>query len=424
MKRILIIGGGAAGMFASVFAASAGAEVHVFEKNDKPAKKLFITGKGRCNVTTSCEPEAFFQGVVSNPRFLYSSFYGMDNRAVMAFFEEAGVRLKEERGERVFPVSDHSSDIIAALKREMTRKGVKLHCGAQVAKVLTEEDADRGSHCTGILLKNGRCVEGSHVIVATGGISYPSTGSTGDGYRFAEECGHRLIEPMPSLVPFTTKEAWVKELMGLSLRNVEAAIYDGNAELYRDFGEMLFTHYGVSGPLILTASSLVGSRLRKKGALKLSIDLKPALTTEQLDKRILRDFQENLNRQFKNSLDKLFPAKLIPVIVKLSNIPPEKKVHDITKEERRHFLEIIKNLTLTVTGVRDYNEAIITKGGVSVKEVNPATMESKFVGGLFFAGEVLDLDAVTGGYNLQIAWSTGWAAGTNAAAGLEEEEKR
>lgn len=412
MGRALIIGGGAAGMFASIFAARNGFETHVFEKNDRPGRKLFITGKGRCNVTTACEPGAFFDKVVSNPRFLYSSFYGMDNRAVTDFFESAGVRLKEERGGRVFPASDHSSDIIAALLREMDCAGVTLHCNAEVKELLTEEGSDGKRRCAGLLLADGRKVEGSHVIVASGGLSYPSTGSTGDGYRFARECGHTVTDTMPSLVPFIIEETWVKDLMGLSLRNVEAAVFDGEREIFREFGEMLFTHYGVSGPLILAASSLAGPRLRKKGRLILNIDLKPALRAEQLDRRLLRDFEANRNRQFKNSLGGLFPAKLIPVMVRLSGIDPEKKVHDITREERQKFLKIMKKLTLTITGVRDYNEAIITKGGVSVKEIDPATMESKLVEGLCFAGEVLDLDAVTGGYNLQIAWSTGWAAGS------------
>lgn len=420
MNRVLIIGGGAAGMFASIFAARGGREVHVFEKNDKPGRKLFITGKGRCNVTSSCDTEIFFERVVSNPRFLYSSFYGFNNRDVMEFFEQAGVALKEERGERVFPASDHSSDIIAALQREMKRAGVKLHCGKEALEILTEEASDGTKRCRGVRLKDGAIMEGCDVVVASGGISYPNTGSTGDGYRFAEELGIKVTALLPSLVPFTVQEPWVKELMGLSLRNVEARICDGKKELFRDFGEMLFTHYGVSGPLMLTASSLVGPRLVKKGSLTLTIDLKPALSREQLDKRLLRDFEENHNRQFKNSLGKLFPSKLIPVMVKLSGIDPDKKVHEITREERQHFLTLIKNLTLTIVGLRDYNEAIITKGGVSVKELNPATMESKHVEGLYFIGEVLDLDAVTGGYNLQIAWSTAYAAGDDLAGkGME-----
>ena len=412
MSKVLIIGGGAAGMMAAAFAAKNGNRVEVFEKNEKLGKKLFITGKGRCNITNAADLEDFFSAVTSNPKFLYSAFYSFTNEQVISFFEELGVRTKVERGGRVFPVSDHSSDVIQALKSEMERLGVKINLNAEVKELITEKNSTRET-VNGIRLVSGKKISGDAVIVATGGISYPSTGSTGDGYRFARRCGHKVSELSPSLVPMEVKEWYAGELMGLSLRNIEIRITDGKKKLYQEFGEMLFTHYGVTGPVILSASSIVGKKL-KDTELTLHIDLKPALTEEQLDKRVLREFETNHNRQFKNAVDSLFPSKLRPVIVELSGIPEEKKVHEITKEERLRFVRLIKDFTMTLTGLRDYNEAIITKGGVSVKEIDPGTMESKLVKGLYFAGEVLDLDAVTGGYNLQIAWSTGYLAGMNA----------
>lgn len=412
MSKVLIIGGGAAGMMAAAFAAKNGNRVEVFEKNEKLGKKLFITGKGRCNITNAADLEDFFSAVTSNPKFLYSAFYSFTNEQVISFFEELGVKTKVERGGRVFPVSDHSSDVIQALKSEMERLGVKINLNAEVKELITEKNSTRET-VNGIRLVSGKKISGDAVIVATGGISYPSTGSTGDGYRFARSCGHKVSELSPSLVPMEVKEWYAGELMGLSLRNIEIRITDGKKKLYQEFGEMLFTHYGVTGPVILSASSIVGKKL-KDTELTLHIDLKPALTEEQLDKRVLREFETNHNRQFKNAVDSLFPSKLRPVIVELSGIPEEKKVHEITKEERLRFVRLIKDFTMTLTGLRGYNEAIITKGGVSVKEIDPGTMESKLVKGLYFAGEVLDLDAVTGGYNLQIAWSTGYLAGMNA----------
>ncbi len=407
MSKVLIIGGGAAGMMAAVTAAGNGHDVYVYEKNEKLGKKIFITGKGRCNVTNAGTMEELFASVISNPKFLYSAFYGFNNEQTMDFFENLGVRLKIERGNRVFPVSDHSSDIIRGLEKEMERLGVNIFLNSEVSELIIND-----GEITGLLLKSGKRITADAVIVATGGISYVSTGSTGDGYRFAESSGHRLTECLPSLVPMEVKEWYAKELQGLSLKNVTAAIYDGKKKLYEEFGEMLFTHYGVSGPIIISASSYIGKKLQKK-ELKLVIDLKPALDPDQLDQRILRDFEENKNRQFKNSADRLFPEKLTPVMIELSDISPEKRVHDITREERRHFVELIKHFEMTLTGLRGYNEAIITKGGVSVKDIDPGTMESKRVKGLYFAGEVLDLDALTGGYNLQIAWSTGYAAGNS-----------
>lgn len=408
MSKILVVGGGAAGMMAAVTAARRGKNVLLLEKNEKLGKKLFITGKGRCNLTNSAEVEELFNAVVSNPKFLYSSFYSFTNDQVIGFFEELGVKTKVERGGRVFPESDHSSDVIRALEQEMKRLGVRISLGTEVKEILTEDGRAKG-----VRLSSGRTIAADAVIVATGGISYPSTGSTGDGYRFARECGHKVTDLSPALVPMEVKEWYAKELMGLSLRNIGIRITDGKKKLYEEFGEMLFTHYGVTGPVILSASSIVGKKL-KEHPLTLHIDLKPALTEEQLDKRVLREFEANHNRQFKNAVDSLFPAKLRPVAIELSGIPEEKKVNEVTKEERLHFVRLIKDFSMTLTGLRGYHEAIITKGGVSVKEIDPGTMESKLVKGLYFAGEVLDLDAVTGGYNLQIAWSTGYLAGANA----------
>lgn len=405
---MIVVGGGAAGMMAAVFAARNGQNVQLLEKNEKLGKKLFITGKGRCNITNAADIEDLFTAVISNPKFLYSGFYSFTNQQVIDFFEELGVKTKIERGERVFPVSDHSSDVIAAFSRELKLLGVSVSLHTEVRELLCEQDK-----VCGVLLTNGKKMKADAVIVATGGISYPSTGSTGDGYRFAKETGHRVTELLPSLVPMEVRQWYAKELQGLSLRNIEIRITDGKKKLYEEFGEMLFTHYGVTGPVILSASSVVGKTLRKK-ELTLHIDLKPALSEEQLDKRILREFDANHNKQYKNSIDSLFPAKLKPVMIELSEIEPEKKVNEITKEERQRLVHLIKDFTMTLTGLRSYNEAIITKGGVSVKEVDPGTMESKKMKGLYFAGEVLDLDAVTGGYNLQIAWSTGYLAGMNA----------
>lgn len=403
MSRVLIIGGGAAGMFAAVHVARRGHQVQIFEKNDRPGRKIFITGKGRCNLTNACDTEELFDGVLSNSRFLYSSFYGCTNQDVMGFFEELGVKLKVERGNRVFPASDHSLDVIRALTEEMQRQRVDVHLSTPVKEVIPEQG--------GFVIKtaDGREFSGDSCMIATGGLSYPSTGSTGDGYRWAKALGHRVSSLSPGLVPLEAEEPWASELQGLSLKNVTVSVWTGRKKLYEEFGEMLFTHYGVSGPVILSASSRIGGWLERE-RLILSIDLKPALSEKQLDQRVLRDFEANKNRQFKNALGKLFPAKLIPVMVALSGIAPEKQVNTISKEERKEFVRLVKNFRLTITGTRDYNEAIITRGGVSVKEIDPGTMESKKVPKLYFIGEVLDLDAVTGGFNLQIAWSTAYMA--------------
>ena len=410
MSHVIVVGGGAAGMFAAIAAAKNGHQVTLYEKNEKLGKKIFITGKGRCNITNAADMEELFDAVVTNSKFLYSSFYGYTNQNVIDFFEDAGVPVKIERGNRVFPISDHSSDVIRALEREMKKVGVKVCLNTEVKSV----EAEKGKF-NKVVLKDTTTQTADACIVATGGLSYRSTGSTGDGFRFAENVGHKVTQCFPSLVPMETKEPWICELQGLSLRNVEAKILDGKKELYKDFGEMLFTHFGVSGPLIISASSYVGKKFMDKNGQKkeltLEIDLKPALTEEQLDQRVLRDFEENHNRQFKNAITKLFPTKLIPVMLELGGIDPEKKVNSIEKEEQKQFVHLIKHFRMTLTGLRDYPEAIITKGGVNVKEIDPGTMESKLVKGLYFAGEVLDLDALTGGFNLQIAWSTGYAAG-------------
>lgn len=409
MNDVIVIGGGAAGMMAALAAAKGGARVTLLEKNEKLGKKLFITGKGRCNVTNACETQDFFENVVTNPKFLYSAVYGFDNRRFMNLLEELGCPLKIERGERVFPVSDHSSDVIKALHNALINEGVDVKLSAGVKELLF------GENCVeGVLLHNGRKLSAKSVIVATGGISYAATGSTGDGYAFAEAAGHELIPQRPSLVPLETKEQFCKELMGLSLKNVRVSLLAENKLLYEGFGEMLFTHFGVSGPLILSASSYYAQKAYGKQA-SLSVDLKPALSMEQLDKRLLRDFTENKNKRFENALGGLFPARLIPVMAALSGIAGEKRACEITKEERLAFAGLIKKLPLTVTGSRGFAEAVITKGGVSVKEIAPSTMQSKKMKGLYFAGEVLDVDALTGGYNLQIAWSTGYLAGSSAA---------
>ena len=409
--KIVIIGGGPAGMMAAITAAKAGADVVLLEKNEKTGKKLFITGKGRCNVTNACDTENLFANVMEHSKFLYSAVYGYDNQAVMQFFEEAGCHLKTERGQRVFPESDHSSDILRALDRVMQKAGVKIRLNSEVEEVLIDNEKKQ---ILGVTLHNREKIMADRVIIATGGISYVLTGSTGDGYRFAREAGHSITKLSPALVPFNIEEDWCKQLQGLSLRNVEASIAVEGRNIYSDFGEMLFTHYGVSGPLMLSGSSYYVHKAGNRPA-KLYIDLKPALTQEQLDKRILREFDANRNKQFKNAIATLFPAKMQNIMPMLAQIDPEKKVNEITKEERERFLYTIKHLELTITGVRDYNEAIITKGGVKLSEVNPSTMESKIIKGLYFAGEVLDLDALTGGYNLQIAWSTGHLAGESAA---------
>ncbi|MCD7715984.1 MAG: NAD(P)/FAD-dependent oxidoreductase [Lachnospiraceae bacterium] len=420
MSTVAVIGGGAAGMMAAAAAAENGNQVLLFEKNEKLGKKLFITGKGRCNLTNNSSVEEHLQAVCVNRRFLYSAFYGFDSAETIRFFEEEGVPTKTERGQRVFPVSDHSSDVIAALKRRLKKCGVRVFLNTEVKDLCLseEETADDGKKqmsISGLIVSSGKKMDADAVIVATGGLSYPSTGSTGDGYRFAKNAGHQVSDRSPSLVPIETEGMDAQRMQGLSLRNVEAAIYDGKKELYREFGEMMFTHFGVTGPLILTASCMIQKQL-KEHPLTLIIDLKPALSEEQLDTRILREFEAAKNKHFKNVLATLFPSKMLPVVALRCGIPEEKPIHEITREERKKLIEVTKHFSLTLLRLRDYNEGIITRGGVCVKEINPATMESKKVKGLYFAGEVLDVDAVTGGFNLQIAWATGHAAGASINA--------
>lgn len=407
MNKVIVVGGGAAGMMAAISAADSGAEVILIEKNEKLGKKVYITGKGRCNITNESDVENLLKNVRSNPKFLYSAFYTFDSYRMMDFLEGEGLKLKTERGNRVFPESDKSSDVIKTLKKALEKRKVKIVLNTKVLKIEIKDGI-----CHGVIVQSGD-KSGSYtadkVIVATGGCSYQSTGSTGAGYRFAKDADIKVTKCYPSLVPFNIGSDIPKRLQGLSLRNVKVTLSDKGKVLYEELGEMLFTHFGVSGPLVLSASTLASGK--DVSQMELSIDLKPALSKEQLDERILRDFSENRNSYFKNSLSRLLPAKMIPVIVELSEIDEKKQVNNITKEERNRLVNLLKRLTFKVESLRGFNEAIITKGGVSVKEINPGTMEAKKVKGLFFAGEVLDLDAVTGGYNLQIAWSTGYLAG-------------
>ena len=404
MSNVIVIGGGAAGMMAAIGAAMAGHKVSLYEKNEKLGKKIYITGKGRCNVTNACDTEELFPKIVTNSKFMYSAIYTFDNNMVQAFFEENGCPLKIERGNRVFPVSDKSYDVINALEYKMKELGVEIYLNRPVSDIIVVDNKVKG------VLVGDKKIMSDSVIIATGGYSYPTTGSTGEGHTMAKKAGHKITKCVPALVPFNTKEEWVKELQGLSLRNVNVNILDNGKSIYEDFGELLFTHFGVSGPTVLSASSYVIDIIRTR-ELELVIDLKPALTEQVLDERILRDFDENKNRKFANSLDKLLPKSIIPVIIERSGIDPDKKVNEIKKEERKNLVKLMKHFNMTLTGLRGFNEAIITHGGVEVKEVDPGTMESKLIKNLYFAGEILDVDAVTGGYNLQIAWSTGFLAG-------------
>ena len=411
MGKIIVVGGGAAGLMAGGRAGENGHEVHIYEKNDRLGKKIYITGKGRCNITNAGDIDDFMDNIPGNPYFMYSAFYTLDSKGTIDFFENLGVKTKVERGNRVFPVSDKAGDVVRALERYVKKNNVKLHLESPVKEVLVSDGKVKG-----IKLVNGKEVEADAVIVSIGGLSYPGTGSTGDGYRFAKELGHKVTKLYPSLVPLKAKENWCERLMGLSLRNISIVIKNSKGRsIYKDFGEMLFTHYGVSGPVILSASRHLLGKLDEGNTL--TIDLKPALDEKKLDDRLLRDFEKYINKDFKNALDDLLPQKLIPVIIDLSGISPEKKVHDITKEERKRLCKLIKGLTITITGVTGYNEAVVTSGGVDVDEINPSTMESKLIKNLYFAGEVLDVDAYTGGYNLQIAFSTGYCAGMHV---LEE----
>ena len=408
MKKIIVIGGGASGMAAAAFAKGPDTAVVLLEKNEKLGKKVYITGKGRCNMTNASDPEAMLQHVLTNPKFLYSAFYGFTSEDLMKLMSAHGCPVKTERGNRVFPVSDHASDVIRAWERLLQERGVEIRLRQEASSLLT----DQGT-VLGVRLQSGAELHADAVIVCTGGLSYSSTGSTGDGYRFAEACGHKISEPIPSLVAWELQDP-MPELSGLSLKNVSLTVMNGRKKLYEDFGEMLFTHTGISGPLVLSASAATGRALIREGRLSLLLDLKPALSREELDKRILRDFSEEMNREFRNALGKLLPKSLIPAVVLLSGIDPEKKVHDLLKEERSVLVQLLKAFPMTVVGSRGFNEAVITKGGIEVRDIDPGTMESRLVKNLYFAGEVLDVDAYTGGYNLQIAWSTGVLAGKSA----------
>lgn len=404
-NNVIVIGAGAAGLMAAAKAAEKGKNVLLLEKNDRVGKKLLISGKGRCNITNSTDIEGLISNIPGNGNFLYSAFYTFSNEDMIALLNSEGLETKVERGGRVFPVSDSAKDVVKVLQRYAQKKGAKIRLNSHVTEIIKEDGSVKG-----VRLKDGSILEASSVILATGGLSYPGTGSTGDGYVMAKKLGHNIVPLKPSLVPLIVKEKWVTQLQGLSLKNIEITITDKKGKrIYKDFGEMLFTHFGVSGPTILSASRHILSYDYKN--VWLSIDLKPALDEETLDARIQRDFEKFTRKQFKNSLDELLPQKLIPVIIMLSGIPEDKPVNQITKAERRALVKLLKNLSMEIDGSRPISEAIVTAGGVSTDEINPSTMESKLVKGLYFAGEVIDLDGYTGGFNLTIAFSTGYLAG-------------
>ncbi len=404
MYDCIITGGGAAGLMAAVTAADSGKSVLICEHNERLGRKLGITGKGRCNVTNNCTRDEFMANIPRNAKFLFSAYSQFSSDDCMAFFEGLGVPLKTERGNRVFPVSDKAADIVSALEKAAKERGVKIKHGS-VTRILTENG------CVSGVISGGTEIYAGNVVIATGGMSYPKTGSDGSGYKLAKMLGHTVTELNPSLVPLVTAEKYSTEMMGLSLKNVTLSLYDEkkHEKLYSELGEMLFTHFGVSGPLVLSASSHI--RDMENGRYKLFIDLKPALDEKKLDARIVRDFTESPNKDFRNALGKLLPAKMIPVIVKLSGIAPDKQVNSVSREERTRLAELLKNFPMTVAGFRPIDEAIITSGGIKISEISPKTMGSKLVGGLYFAGEIIDVDAYTGGFNLQIAFSTGYAAG-------------
>lgn len=404
-QKIVVIGAGAAGLMAAGQAARRGRSVLMIDKNDRPARKVMITGKGRCNVTNDCDNETFLKNIRSNPRFLYSAIAGFSTADTMEFFENLGVRLKTERGNRVFPVSDRAADIVDALSAFAKSAGARYQKG-RVEKILSGAEGVEA-----VVLADGETIACTDVIVATGGESYPGTGSTGDGYRLARMLGHEVTRIRPSLIPIETEDSFCKEMQGLSLRNVTLTVTKGKKKIFSELGEMLFTHFGVSGPLVLSASSHMDDEIM--GEYVLHIDLKPGLSPEQLDARLLRDFEKYKNKDFLNALGDLLPRKMIPVMVRRSDIEGTSKVHQITRQQRRNLVERVKDFTIIPKAFRPINEAIVTAGGVSVKQVDPKTMESKLCRGLYFAGEVLDLDAYTGGFNLQIAFSTGFAAGTH-----------
>ncbi len=406
---VVIIGGGPAGMLAAGAAGSIGKNVLLIEKNEKLGKKLFITGKGRCNVTNNIDINEFYQYIPRNPKFLYSSFNMFSNSDLLMLLESLGLKTKDERGGRVFPQSDKSSDVIKALNKYLLQNKVSILLDTSVIKINAED-----GKIVSVQLNDNSLIYCDSVVISTGGMTYPQTGSTGDGYKLARDLGHTITDISPSLVPLLVKEDIIKDLQGLSLKNVSISVSANDKVIHKDFGEMLFTHYGLSGPIILSSSFYIADHLKKKELIKISIDLKSALSTEDLDKRIIKDFEKNSRKQYKNSLDELLPKKLIPVIINLSSINEDKEVNQISKEERIRLVNLLKNLEFTIIGTRPISEAIVTSGGVNIKEITPKTMESKIVSGLFFAGEILDVDAFTGGFNLQIAFSTGYNAGINS----------
>nr|WP_256466721.1 NAD(P)/FAD-dependent oxidoreductase [Tepidibacter aestuarii] len=405
-KKVVVIGGGAAGMIAAAIAGGRGLDVTLIEKNSVMGKKLLITGKGRCNITNDCDVEELIENVPVNGKFLYSAFYTFTNMDVVELFNKLGVKTKVERGNRIFPVSDRSSDVVEALKKYMKQNNVKVLKG-EVDKVESED-----GYVKNIVLKDGKCIMCDSVIVATGGASYPQTGSTGDGYKFARQNGHNISKIKPSLVPLETKEKWVKNLQGLTLRNISVKVLNkNNKKVYDDFGELNFNSYGISGPVILSASCYIKDM--DKNDYRVIIDLKPALSNEKLDNRIQRDFDKYSTKNFEEALKALLPQKMISTIIELTEIDPNKIVNQISKQERKKLIDTLKNMTLNIKKYRPIKDAIVTSGGVKINEINPSTMESKLVKGLYFAGEVIDVDAYTGGFNLQIAFSTGYLAGIN-----------
>lgn len=410
MKQVIVIGGGAAGMMAAARSASLGNSVMLLEKNEKCGKKLFITGKGRCNLTNACDISDLFTNVISNPKFLYSAFYTFTNEDVIAFFEELGMKTKIERGNRVFPASDKSSDVIRTLENECRRQGVTICLNTKVKELQI-----RQGQITGVILSDGKQIPADKVILATGGCSYPGTGATKEGYRLAEKAGHTVTPLRPGLTGIVSSDPVGQQLQGLTLKNIRAAIRKksaGKKPLYEGFGELLFTHYGVSGPLMISASSILGDKLVEE-ELVLHIDLKPALSREQLDQRIVKDFSGAMNSSLKNACRHLLPKSMIHEVLWRAELDPDSRVHQLNKENRLKLVDRVKDFTVTLKGLRDLDEAIITRGGVKVSEVDPSTMKSRYTDGLYFAGEMLDLDALTGGFNLQIAWSTGYLAGSD-----------
>ena len=412
MKNTIIIGGGPAGLMAAIFSSKNGDKVTIIEKMPSCGKKLLITGKGRCNITNNAEMDKFMENTPTNAKFLYGVFNNFTNKDIVELLGNEGVKTKVERGERVFPVSDRAQDVLDALLHILKKQNVQILTGSTVKKITIDND----KNVLGVELDNKKEIKADKIILATGGKSYPVTGSTGDGYKLAKDLGHTITKIEPSLVPLTSYDGACKELQGLSLRNVAIKLYICDKVVYKDFGEMLFTHFGVSGPIVLSASSyLVKTKnieeILKSNKVEIEIDLKPALTEEKLDARILRDFEEQKNKQFKNSLDKLLPQKLIPVIIEKTNINENKKINEITKLERQKLVNELKHFKININGTRPIEEAIVTSGGINVKEINPKTMESKLINGLYFAGEIIDVDCLTGGYNLQVAWSTGYTAG-------------